>query len=76
MTTSNRTSLLHLLSRISFELGDFTLSSGAKSDYYIVRVIMDSVTAGAVVHAAHNFTLLTAILAQTGGFRHLEKLGA
>jgi len=74
MTTSNRTSLLHLLSRISFKLGDFTLSSGAKSDYYIVRLTMDSV--GAVVHAAYNFTLFTAILAQTGGFRHLEKLGA
>jgi orotate phosphoribosyltransferase len=35
MTTSYRTSLLHLLARISFRLGDFTLSSGAKSDYYI-----------------------------------------
>jgi orotate phosphoribosyltransferase len=35
MTTSNRTSLLHLLSRISFKLGDFTLSAGGKSDYYI-----------------------------------------
>ena len=31
----HRTSLLHLLSRISFKLGDFTLSSGGKSDYYI-----------------------------------------
>jgi orotate phosphoribosyltransferase len=30
-----RSALLHLLSRISFKLGDFTLSSGAKSDYYI-----------------------------------------
>jgi orotate phosphoribosyltransferase len=35
MTTSNRASLLRLLSRISFKLGDFTLSSGGKSDYYI-----------------------------------------
>lgn len=35
MTTSNRAALLRLLSRISFKLGDFTLSSGAKSDYYI-----------------------------------------
>jgi orotate phosphoribosyltransferase len=35
MTTSNRTALLHLLSKVSFKLGDFTLSSGAKSDYYI-----------------------------------------
>jgi orotate phosphoribosyltransferase len=35
MAIDHRTSLLHLLSRISFKLGDFTLSSGAKSDYYI-----------------------------------------
>lgn len=35
MTTVHRTALLHLLSRISFKLGEFTLSSGAKSDYYI-----------------------------------------
>ena len=36
MTTTNyRTALLQTLARISFKLGDFTLSSGAKSDYYI-----------------------------------------
>jgi orotate phosphoribosyltransferase len=35
MKNDHRTSLLHLLSRISFKLGDFTLSSGGKSDYYI-----------------------------------------
>jgi orotate phosphoribosyltransferase len=35
MATDHRGALLHLLSRISFKLGDFTLSSGAKSDYYI-----------------------------------------
>jgi orotate phosphoribosyltransferase len=35
VTTSYRDSLLRLLSRISFKLGDFTLSSGGKSDYYI-----------------------------------------
>jgi orotate phosphoribosyltransferase len=35
MTTDHRTALLHLLARISFKLGDFTLSSGGKSDYYI-----------------------------------------
>ena len=33
--TNARETLLHLLSRISFRLGEFTLSSGAKSDYYI-----------------------------------------
>jgi orotate phosphoribosyltransferase len=32
---NDRTALLHLLSRISFKLGSFKLSSGATSDYYI-----------------------------------------
>ncbi len=32
---SNRTALLHLIATHSFRLGDFTLASGAKSDYYI-----------------------------------------
>src|ERR1700751_906401 len=32
---NHRASLLQLLSRISFKLGEFTLSSGGKSDYYI-----------------------------------------
>jgi orotate phosphoribosyltransferase len=35
MTTTHRQSLLTLLARTSFELGQFTLSSGAHSDYYI-----------------------------------------
>ena len=30
-----RTALLHLLATLSFRLGDFTLASGARSDYYI-----------------------------------------
>lgn len=34
-TTDPRSALLDLLARISFRLGNFTLSSGAKSDYYI-----------------------------------------
>lgn len=34
-TTDARTGLLQLLARISFRLGNFTLSSGAKSEYYI-----------------------------------------
>ena len=34
-TTDPRAALLELLARISFRLGNFTLSSGAKSDYYI-----------------------------------------
>jgi orotate phosphoribosyltransferase len=35
MTTTHRQSLLTLLARTSFKLGQFTLSSGAHSDYYI-----------------------------------------
>ena len=35
MTTSHRQSLLTLLARTSFKLGEFKLSSGATSDYYI-----------------------------------------
>jgi orotate phosphoribosyltransferase len=35
MTSSSREQLLNLLATNSFRLGDFTLSSGAKSDYYI-----------------------------------------
>jgi orotate phosphoribosyltransferase len=35
MTTSHRQSLLTLLARTSFKLGEFKLSSGAHSDYYI-----------------------------------------
>lgn len=33
--TAAQDQLLHLLARNSFRLGDFTLSSGARSDYYI-----------------------------------------
>ncbi len=35
MTTNHRTALLPLLSRLSFKLGEFKLSSGGTSDYYI-----------------------------------------
>src|ERR1700748_2417256 len=35
MTLAHREALLKMLARISFRLGDFTLSSGATSDYYI-----------------------------------------
>jgi orotate phosphoribosyltransferase len=33
--TDNRTALLNLIATHSFKLGDFTLASGQKSDYYI-----------------------------------------
>ena len=35
MPTDTRASLLHLIATLSFRLGDFTLASGQKSDYYI-----------------------------------------
>jgi orotate phosphoribosyltransferase len=35
MSTDNRTALLNLIATHSFKLGDFTLASGQKSDYYI-----------------------------------------
>jgi orotate phosphoribosyltransferase len=35
MSTSPRTALLDLIATLSFKLGDFTLASGQKSDYYI-----------------------------------------
>ena len=34
-TSDPRTPLLHLIATLSFRLGEFTLSSGAHSDYYI-----------------------------------------
>src|SRR5712675_2263311 len=35
MPTDNRIALLNLIATLSFKLGDFTLASGKKSDYYI-----------------------------------------
>src|SRR5690349_10589885 len=35
MNSPPREQLLNLLATVSFRLGEFTLSSGAKSDYYI-----------------------------------------
>jgi len=40
----------------------------------IVRLRLDSVAAGVVVHAAYNLTLFAALLVQTDAFRHLDKL--
>src|SRR5258708_30460075 len=35
MPTDTRAALLNLIATLSFRLGDFTLASGQKSDYYI-----------------------------------------
>jgi uncharacterized protein len=40
----------------------------------VIRLTLNSVAAGVVVHAAYNFTLFAGMLAQTGGFRHLERM--
>jgi membrane protease YdiL (CAAX protease family) len=40
----------------------------------ITRLFLNSVAAGVVVHAAYNFTLFAGMLAQTGGFRHLDRM--
>lgn len=40
----------------------------------IVRLRLDSLAAGTLVHSAYNFTLFAGILIQTGGFRHLDRL--
>jgi hypothetical protein len=40
----------------------------------IVRLALNSVMAGVIVHAAYNFTLFAGVLYQTSGFRHLERL--
>jgi membrane protease YdiL (CAAX protease family) len=39
-----------------------------------VRLVLDSVAASTIVHAAYNFTLFAGILIQTSAFTHLEKL--
>ena len=40
----------------------------------IVRLTMNSVAAGVIVHAAYNLTLFAGVLAETSGFRHLDRL--
>jgi CAAX protease family protein len=40
----------------------------------IVRLALNSVAAGVIVHSAYNFTLFVGVLYQTSGFRHLDKL--
>ncbi len=41
----------------------------------VVRLRLNSLACSTVVHAAYNFTLFAGILIQTGGFRHLDRLG-
>ena len=42
----------------------------------VVRLALDSLAASMLVHAAYNLTLFVGILVETGGFRHLDRLGS
>jgi hypothetical protein len=60
--------------QVSHAWGPLLLIGAVSVVLCIVRLGMNSVAAGVVVHAAYNFTLFAGVLYQTGGFRHLEKL--
>jgi uncharacterized protein len=60
--------------QVSHAWGPLVLIGTVSVVLCIVRLAMNSVAAGVVVHAAYNFTLFSAVLVETGGFRHLEKL--
>ena len=51
MTLAHREALLKMLARVSFRLGEFKLSSGATSDYYIDGRTTTVHSEGAVVHS-------------------------
>lgn len=71
--TSLGFALMHS-AQVSHAWGPLVLIGTVSVVLCIVRLTMNSVAAGVVVHAAYNFTLFAAVLAETGGFRHLEKL--
>jgi uncharacterized protein len=73
LLTSFGFALLHS-AQVSDAWGPLVLIGTVSIVLCIVRLSMNSVAAGVVVHAAYNFTLFAAVLAETGGFRHLEKL--
>ncbi|MBB6144982.1 hypothetical protein HNQ77_002938 [Silvibacterium bohemicum] len=60
--------------QVSHAWGPLVLIGSVSIVLCIVRLTMNSVAAGVIVHAAYNFTLFAGVLAQTGGFRHLERL--
>lgn len=60
--------------QVSHSWGPLLLIGTVSVILCIVRLWADSVAAGVIVHAAYNLTLFTALLVQTGGFKHLEKL--
>jgi len=60
--------------QVSHAWGPLVLIGTVSLVLCVVRLAMNSVAAGVVVHAAYNLTLFAGVLAQTGGFRHLERL--
>lgn len=60
--------------QVSHSWGPLALIGTVSIVLCIVRLAMNSVAAGVIVHAAYNFTLFAAVLYQTDGFRHLDKL--
>jgi uncharacterized protein len=60
--------------QVSHAWGPLVLIGTVSVVLCIVRLRTNSVAAGVVVHAAYNFTLFAAVLAETGGFRHLDKM--
>lgn len=60
--------------QVSHAWGPLVLIGSVSVVLCIVRLMMNSVAAGVVVHAAYNFTLFAAVFYQTSGFRHLERL--
>jgi uncharacterized protein len=60
--------------QVSHAWGPLVLIGTVSVVLCIVRLAMNSVAAGVIVHSAYNFTLFAGVLYQTGGFRHLERL--
>ena len=73
LVTSFCFALMHS-AQVSHAWGPLVLIGTVSVVLCIVRLAMNSVAAGVIVHAAYNFTLFAAVLVETGGFRHLEKL--
>lgn len=73
VVTSFGFALMHS-AQVSHAWGPLVLIGTVSIVLCVVRLAMNSVAAGVVVHAAYNFTLFAAVLVETGGFRHLEKL--
>jgi uncharacterized protein len=73
LITSAGFALMHS-PQVSHAWGPLLLIGTVSVVLCVVRLSLNSVAAGVVVHAAYNFTLFAGMLAQTGGFRHLERM--